>query len=187
MKRRTLATAGVLGVATLVWAAIAIADEIDCGGGGKQCNGTQFDDTITGSSKADGINAKAGQDDTYAGRGNDVVEGGDGQDYVDGGKGDDKISGGDGPDVGIVGGLFGGSGDDTVSGGDDDDDIYGGTGKDVLLGGPGNDQLDGIDENLKNSKAPTKDRFSCGSGFDTVFVDSKDDPPNDCEEVIPAR
>jgi Ca2+-binding RTX toxin-like protein len=184
-----VATAGAFGVAALVWAAVAIADEIDCNGGGQRCNGTQFDDFITGSSQKDAIKAKDGQDDTYAGKGNDTVEAGDGQDYVEGGKGDDKISGGDGPDVGIVGGLFGGPGGDIIEGGDEDDDIYGGTGKDVLTGGPGNDQLDGIEENLETGTTGNdkKDRFSCGPGFDTVFVDSKDDPPNDCEDVVPER
>ena len=48
IKRGFVAAAGAVGVAALVWAAIAIADEIDCGGGGKQCNGTQFDDTDHG-------------------------------------------------------------------------------------------------------------------------------------------
>ena len=63
MKRRTItATAAALGTAALVWAAVALADDVDCNGGGKQCNGTQFDDTITGSNKVDGINAKAGND-----------------------------------------------------------------------------------------------------------------------------
>ena len=61
--------AAIAGVATLAlaMAAVALADEINCKGG-KQCNGTQFDDTITGSSKKDGINAKAGNDEVYAGR-----------------------------------------------------------------------------------------------------------------------
>ncbi len=99
MRRGIVATAGALGVAALVWAAVAIADEIDCSGGGKQCNGTPFDDSITGSQKTDGINAKAGNDETYAEKGNDAVEAGDGNDYVEGGKGDDKISGGDDGDA----------------------------------------------------------------------------------------
>lgn len=179
MRRGFVAVAGAFGVAALIWAAVAIADEIDCGGGGKQCNGTQFDDTITGSSKADGINAKAGQDDTYGGKGNDVIEGGDGQDYVEGGKGDDKISGGDDNDQYILGGLWGGPGDDTIEGGDGPDDVHGEAGKDVLTGGPGDDQVDAIDEGTA-----TKDRISCGAGFDTALVDFRDKPPNDCEEIV---
>ncbi len=82
-----------MGVVALVFAAVALADEITCNGG--KCNGTQFDDTITGSSKKDGINAKAGNDEVYAKKGNDTVELGDGNDYIEGGKGDDTISGGD--------------------------------------------------------------------------------------------
>ena len=118
MRRGIVAAAGAFGVAALVWAAVAIADEIDCKGGGKQCNGTPFDDSITGSQKTDGINAKAGNDETYAEKGNDTVEAGAGNDYVEGGKGDDKISGGDDGDEFLIGGLFGGPGDDTIEGGD---------------------------------------------------------------------
>ena len=79
MRRAILATAAAIAAAALVWAAFAIADEITCKKG-KQCNGTQFDDSITGSPKADGIKAKGGNDETYAGRGNDVVDAGDGND-----------------------------------------------------------------------------------------------------------
>ena len=126
MRRGLLAAAGV---AALVWAAVAIADVIDCNGGGKQCNGTPFDDEITGSSKADGIKAKGGNDETIAGNGKDVVEGGAGNDYVEGGKGDDKISGGDDSDQFLIGGLWGGPGDDTIEGGDGADDVHGGSGQ----------------------------------------------------------
>src|SRR6476620_3524965 len=112
MRRGILVTMGLLMVAGLVWAAIALADDITCKNG-KTCNGTQFDDQITGTSKANGIKAKAGNDSTYAGKGNDTVDAGDGNDYVEGGKGDDKIFGGDDSDQYLIGGLFGGPGDDT--------------------------------------------------------------------------
>jgi Ca2+-binding RTX toxin-like protein len=179
MKRGILATAGTIGVAALIWAAVAIADEIDCSGGGKQCNGTPFEDTITGSSKADGINAKGAHDDVYGEKGNDVIEGGGDNDYVEGGKGNDKISGGEGGDAFITGGLWGGPGDDTIEGGDGDDDVHGEAGEDVLTGGPGNDQVDGIEEGNA-----TKDRLSCGAGTDEAFVDHKDKVADDCESVI---
>ena len=48
MRRGIVAAVGALGVAALVWAAVAIAADVDCKGGGKQCNGTPFDDSITG-------------------------------------------------------------------------------------------------------------------------------------------
>jgi Ca2+-binding RTX toxin-like protein len=180
--RGILAAAGTVAVAALVWAAIAIADEINCNGGGKQCNGTPFDDTITGSRKADGINAKGGHDDIYAKNGNDTVEGGDAIDYVEGGKGDDKISGGDDGDAFITGGLWGGPGDDTIEGGDGADDVHGEAGHDVLLGGPGDDLVDGVGD------GNTKDRLSCGGGnFDTALADSKDRVSSDCEDVVPER
>jgi Ca2+-binding RTX toxin-like protein len=181
MKRRMMATAGVLGAGALVWAAIAIAADVDCSGGGKQCNGTPFDDEITGTRKVDAINAKAGNDSSYGKNGNDTVESGAGNDYVEGGKGDDVISGGDDSDQFIIGGLFGGPGDDTISGGDGDDDAYGEAGKDVLSGGPGADQLDGTDLG-----ADTRDRLNCGGGVDTAIVTPKD-KTSDCEDVIPER
>lgn len=181
MKHRILTTAGALGVAALVWAALAFADDIDCHGGGKRCNGTQFDDSITGTNKVDGINAKGGNDEAYANKGNDIVEMGDGNDYVEGGKGDDKISGGDDGDAFLIGGLWGGPGDDTIQGGDGADDVHGEAGKDVLLGGPGDDQVDGVGDNN------TKDKLSCGPGSDTAFADTKDKVDADCEDVVPER
>jgi hypothetical protein len=60
------------------------------------------------------------------------------------------------------------------------DDTYGEAGHDVLLGGPGDDQLDASGFGDDN----TKDRLSCGGGFDTVFANSKDKVPSDCEDVI---
>ena len=181
MRRGIMAAAGAFGVAALVWAAVAIADEVDCSGGGKQCNGTPFDDSITGSRKADGINAKAGHDETYADRGNDVVEAGAGNDYVEGGKGDDKISGGDDGDEFLIGGLWGGPGDDTIQGGKGTDELTGEGGKDVLLGGPDDDQLDGSADNN------TRDRLSCGPGSDVAIADIKDKVLSDCEDVIVER
>ena len=64
-KRALRCAAALMGVVALVFAAVALADEITCDGG--KCNGTQFDDTITGSNKKDGIKAKAGNDEVYAG------------------------------------------------------------------------------------------------------------------------
>ena len=181
--RRIVAAAGAIAIAALVWAAVAIADDISCNGGGKQCNGTPFEDVITGSRKADGINAKGSHDDIYAKNGNDTVEGGGDNDYVEGGKGDDKISGGDGGDAFLIGGLWGGPGDDTIEGGDGADDVHGEAGHDVLLGGPGDDQVDGTDD-----EGNTRDRLSCGGGdFDTAIADPKDKVASDCEDVVPAR
>ena len=181
MQRLAGAALAGVSVVALVWAAIALADEIQCKAG-KQCNGTAFEDTITGSSKKDGINAKAGNDEIYAGNGNDVIEAGDGLDYVEGGKGDDKISGGDGDDRFLIGGLFGGKGNDMVTGGDGNDDLYGDKGEDVLVGGAGDDQLVGAGANPGDDGS--KDRLTCGPGFDTAIVGRKDKYDESCEDIV---
>ncbi len=183
MRRVAMAAVGGISAAALMWAAIALAEEITCNGG--KCNGSQFEDTITGSNKKDGINAKAGNDEVYAERGNDTVELGDGIDYAEGGKGDDKISGGDGDDVAITGGIFGGKGDDMVTGGDGNDDLYGDDGKDVLVGGGGNDQL--VGSGAVPGDDGSKDRMTCGPGFDTAIVGANDTADNSCEQVVDER
>jgi Ca2+-binding RTX toxin-like protein len=65
--------------------------------------GTDGDEHINGTSKADEI---------YAGDGDDHINSGAGADYVDGGDGDDKIDAGGGDDT-----LVGGAGDDFLNGG----------------------------------------------------------------------
>jgi Ca2+-binding RTX toxin-like protein len=181
MRRVAGAALAGIGVVALVWAAIAFADEIQCKAG-KKCNGTAFEDTITGSTKADGIDAKAGNDEVYSGKGNDVVELGAGIDYVEGGTGDDKISGGDDDDVGITGGLFGGKGNDMVTGGDGNDDLYGDKGEDVLVGGDGDDQL--VGSGATPGDDGSKDRLTCGPGFDTAIVGNKDKFDESCEDIV---
>ncbi|GAB2850514.1 calcium-binding protein [Lentzea nigeriaca] len=75
-----------------------------------------------------------------------------------GGDGDDSLHGGSGPDV-----LMGGEGDDTITGGPSADKLYGGNGDDVLdespadgggnflQGGYGNDKIDGVKPNMRDS------------------------------------
>jgi Ca2+-binding RTX toxin-like protein len=182
MRRVAGAALSGIGVVALVWAAIALADDVQCKAG-KKCNGTEFEDTITGSKKADGINAKAGNDEVYGENGNDVIEAGDGLDYVEGGKGDDKISGGDDDDRYLIGGLFGGKGDDMVTGGDGDDDVYGDAGEDVLVGGDGDDQL--VGSGAEPGDDGFKDRMTCGPGLDTAIVGHKDKADESCEDIVP--
>jgi Ca2+-binding RTX toxin-like protein len=75
--------------------------------------------------------------------------------------------------------VVGGSGDDVVGGGLGTDNVVGGEGKDVLTGGPDRktDTLSAGDGNdvvgIQDSPA-VKDLVTCGSGFDQVYVDSKD-------------
>lgn len=96
--------------------------------------GTPSNDSLSGSSEADVIDALAG-DDTIVPIGNDdTVDGGAGNDSIDGGDGNDLLNGGTGRDL-----LYGNIGDDTLND----------SGYDTLLGGAGNDRL-----NLYGSAQP---------------------------------
>jgi Ca2+-binding RTX toxin-like protein len=76
------------------------------------------------------------------------------------------------PDGGI---LHGGNGRDLIIGGPAAENITGGRGNDVVRGGNGRDIIRAIDG--------TKDRISCGGGFDRVKADGVD-RLNGCERLI---
>ena len=61
--------------------------------------GTQADDTISGSHRADLISARAGNDSMFAGNGGDLVYGGSGDDRIVGANGNDILYGGGGPSL----------------------------------------------------------------------------------------
>ena len=82
--------------------------------------GSNFNDTLTGTS---GANQLHGQD------GNDVIKGGGGDDFLDGGSGNDIL----------VSDIFGHS---TLDGGAGDDTFKGSGAADVLIGGAGSDTVD---------------------------------------------
>ena len=131
---------------------------------------TSGDDEITGTSKANTIDALAGHD---------VINGLAGNDRLSGNVGDDTIDGGTGNDA-----LYAGSGEDFVDGGDGSDRIYGAVGYDILYGGAGNDQIRGEDDNdmlygdggndlLRGGNA--YDLLDGGSGQDKLYGDAGDD------------
>ena len=82
--------------------------------------GSNFNDTLTGTSGANQL---------HGGEGNDVIKGGGGNDYLDGGNGNDIIQSD----------IFGHS---TLDGGAGDDTFKGSGASDVLLGGAGSDTAD---------------------------------------------
>jgi Ca2+-binding RTX toxin-like protein len=82
--------------------------------------GSNFNDTITGTSGANQL---------HGGDGNDVIKGGGGNDLLDGGSGNDIL----------VSDIFGHS---TLDGGAGDDTFKGSGASDVLLGGAGSDTAD---------------------------------------------
>jgi hypothetical protein len=95
-------------------------------------SGTAGNDTISGTSGPDVIDAGAGNDIVHGLGGNDRICGGDGNDTLGGGKGKDKLIGGPGADR-----LAGGKGKDKLIGGPGADRLAGGKGKDKCKGGAG--------------------------------------------------
>lgn len=85
---------------------------------------SQFDDTFSGSAKADNANGGAGDDTLYGRAGNDALAGDIGNDTIYGGAGNDGVWGGGGKDS-----LFGGEGNDKLDGGSGNDTLDGGSNK----------------------------------------------------------
>ncbi|WP_241151891.1 calcium-binding protein [Pseudomonas viridiflava] len=97
-------------------------------------------------------------DETLSGTsGNDLIDAGAGDDTVNGGSGNDSLSGGSGNDA-----LGGDSGEDLLQGGVGNDTLNGGDGNDVLDGGSGNDQLNG-------GNGDDIYLFGKGAGQDTIY------------------
>jgi Ca2+-binding RTX toxin-like protein len=158
------------------------------GQSGPSTKPTDKDDEITGTSKANVINALAGNDivnglagndnlngdagdDTIdGGTGNDALHGGLGDDFIEGGEGADRLYGGDGYDI-----LYGGAGNDQLRGENDDDMLYGDAGNDVLRGGNGFDLLDGGEGDDKLYGEAGDDQITGGEGNDIIQGGDGDD------------
>ena len=134
--------------------------------------GSQFDDTLEGSSEnnrlygfdgSDLMSGGGGNDSLYAHLGDDTVNGEGGNDLVDGYDGDDVINGGSGSDT-----LYGGDDDDTIDGGFQSDLIFGGEGNDEIEGGRGNDTIDAGDGHDVIDAGQNHDEVHVGDGADTV-------------------
>lgn len=134
--------------------------------------GTDYADTLTGSSNDnvltggngdDVIYGNDGLDTIYGGEGDNTLEGGDSNDAIYGGDGVDTINGGSGLDlIYAYGGndiVYGGSNSDVIYAGDGDDFVDGEGGGDTIYGEAGDDTLYGSDVN---------DRIYGGSGDDTI-------------------
>lgn len=139
--RRILAILLLGLVATAVFAVAAAGAENGaapmCDGHRATIVGTDGNDVIHGTDKADVIWGGPGNDTIYGGLGNDIICGGPGNDLIHGGRGNDWIEGGPGTDR-----VFGDLGDDHVSGGPGNrDEVSGGLGIDTVNGGPGNEDI----------------------------------------------
>jgi Ca2+-binding RTX toxin-like protein len=153
-----------------------------------EIHGTDGDDFLIGTPRADVIDAGAGNDIVYGRASNDTIYGGEGNDRLVGGEGDDIIFGGPGNDV-VFGGagndtlfgeagddvLYGEDGNDLILGGDGDDFASGGRGNDTILGGDGNDTLQGDEGNDTIDGEKGDDHIDGGAGDDRLIGGSGND------------
>ncbi len=139
---RRIAATLLLGLALAAYFAVAAVGAEDgaapmCDGHRATIVGTDGDDVIQGTEKADVIWGGPGDDKIYGGLGNDIICGGPGDDLIHGGRGNDWIDGGAGTDR-----VFGDLGDDHLTGGPgNQDEVSGGLGIDTVNGGPGNEDI----------------------------------------------
>ncbi len=126
-------------------------------------------DSLTGTTASDYVEAGAGDDDLSMRDGRDLAYGGDGDDTIDAGIGFDTVYGGADDDV-----LTGNGGNDILHGDEGDDDLRGGTGADLLYGGAGNDVLYGLAPGLSSETASATidgvDGLSGGDGDDRLVL-----------------
>jgi Ca2+-binding RTX toxin-like protein len=119
--------------------------------------GTNGNNRITGSNRADRIVLRGGRDYSEGGRGNDCIDGGSGVDTLSGALDKDHLIGGTGGDH-----LIGGSAADRLVAGAGSDSINAGFGKDYISAGSGNDKI-----NVATA-GPAVVKLDCGKGRDTV-------------------
>lgn len=138
--------------------------------------GTNRNDDITGTPRADRILMLAGRrDEAEGGNGGDCIDGGKGRDVLSGAVGNDRLYGATGNDS-----LVGGSAVDRLSGGSGHDTLHTGFGRDSAYGGAGNDRI-----NASTGGPPVK-VVACGRGRDTVRINrnEKRRVRRDCERVL---
>jgi len=121
--------------------------------------GTNGDDILRGTAKADVIVGNGGNDTIYGAKGNDIICANAGDDYIQGGPGRDLI--------------IGGYGDDRIIGNAGNDDLRGGFGDDYISGKEGADRIRG-DQGV--------DRIAGNLGVDTCTVQNIDTQITSCEE-----
>jgi Ca2+-binding RTX toxin-like protein len=156
MKRKMARVVAVGALMVALFATAAYAATVGCTGG--PCSGTNNNDTITGSTARDQIDALRGADTvTTADIQNDTVYGRGGGDTIEGGADDDA--------------LYGNGAQDAVN----DRVPMANNDTDTLYGGGGNDTLNSQD-------ADGKDTVDGGLGFDVCIVENADTRVN-CEQV----
>ena len=142
--------------------------------------GTQGRDFLKGTDGADHLVGKGDSDRIFGLAGKDSLIGGKGKDVVSGGT-ESRPSGGDKK-------LIGGPDNDVVFGGKGSDNLLSNAGNDLVLNGPNRsaDKLsagNGNDVIGSFNDPASKDKVTCGGGFDRVFADRIDIVAPNCEKV----
>lgn len=173
IKRAGAAAALTLLMATALAGAAWAANAIQCPNSIEYpgfCFGTEKNDLMYGTDKADSFRAGPGRDTLYGRGGNDELAGDLGPDTEYGGYGDDNLISDCDTDFWC--------GEDEKHGGPGDDNIVGNLMSEKHYGGRGDDTL--VDH--KSSKRP--DTFRCGPGYDYVYYNKGlDKVADDCEEL----
>jgi Ca2+-binding RTX toxin-like protein len=175
--RRTLLLLATMVVALLLASGVALAvNKV----------GTNGPDTLRGTNGDDNLLGRGGNDKLFSLNGRDNLLGGPGKDNVISGNerrpggGDKNLLGGPGNDI-----VLGGRGSDKVVGGEGNDLLADGEVRDVALdivsGEAGTDVIFVASLRLR---AAAPDIVTCGSGFDRVLADTKDEVAPDCEKVV---
>lgn len=150
--------------------------------------GTNYNDTLDGSTKNNVIYSYAGNDKIYDPGGNDYINSGNGNNYIYDEMGSDTIYAENGNDtiysdqavgwntIGLIGGtndfINAGAGNDSISDNEGKDTVYGGSGNDTIYDNPGVDQTP-YDDSLFGNSGDDK-IYSC-NGNDTIYGDTGND------------
>ena len=186
-----VAAAGCVLCALMVFPPAALAaPAVTLGPGGERLvctiTGTDGDDVLVGTERADVICGLGGNDILHGRAGNDTLNGGRGNDQLYGGPGADTLRGGKGADR-----LYGHAGNDTLRGGKGADRLYGHAGNDTLRGGKGADRLYGHagNDTLHGNKGadtlrggPGHDHATVGRGDRYRSIETPEQEPTDPAE-----
>lgn len=132
---------------------------------GKNLNGGNGNDTLTGTPGNDRLNGSNGNDSLSGLGGDDVLLGSNGNDNLNGGAGNDRLEGSNGNDT-----LTGEDGNDTLLGDNGNDSLTGGNGNDTLTGGNNNDTLTGNSGDDRLRGGLNNDSLNGGTGNDLFIL-----------------
>ncbi len=138
-------------------------------------NGSEVDDSVSGTKFKDAIDLGEGNNFASSFEGDDIITSGSGADNINSGLGNDVINSGAGNDV-----ITSEDGDDVINAGDGDDNIMSGNGDDVINAGKGNDVIGQRFYNYNGWSGYIPDSnlgndtyiFNVGDGSDKIIEDN---------------